>query len=155
MMLHLECSNDEALVRALGVPRKAIRHHSGSGPVAHALKQSSRPCIGMVDEDPHSTTPSYFSTFAEVERGDGLLLKEHKKCGHKLIVVMPDLEPWLLLIAKGIKVPPESFQLPSVPNRLHQIGDSQRLRYSDWIKRMHEQGAPGLLRLHRWLSPGV
>lgn len=151
MIRHLECSNDEAVVRALGVPRKLILHHAGSGSVAKALQNARESCIGMVDEDPRGSVPTYFGAFAELERGDGLVLKEHKKSGHRLIVVMPDLEPWLLEVARISKVPPGDFQLPSVANRLHQIGDAQRVRLGDWIKAMLEERAPGMVRLQQWL----
>lgn len=151
MIRHLECSSDEAVVRALGVPKKAILHHAGSGSVARALQKADAPCIGMIDEDPRGTVPSYFLSFVELEQGDGLVLKEHQRSGHRLIVVKPDLEPWLLTVSKSIGIPPEQFQLPPEPNRLHQIGDAQRLRLSEWIKLMLGDGAPGLLRLQRWL----
>jgi hypothetical protein len=106
----------------------------------------------MVDEDPRGSVPSYFSTFVELERGDGLVLKEHRKSGHRLIVVMPDLEPWLLEVSKACKVSPGDFQLPAPANRLHQIGDAQRARFGEWIKAMLEQKVPGLVRLQNWLS---
>lgn len=152
MIRHLECSNDEAVVRALGVPRKLILHHAGSGSVAKALQNAGKRCIGMVDEDPRGSVPSYFSTFTELERGDGLVLKEHRKSGHRLVVVMPDLEPWLLEVSRLSKVPPGDFQLPSLANRLHQIGDAQRVRFGEWIRRMLEERAPGLVRLKHWLG---
>lgn len=152
MIRHLECSNDEAVVRALGVPRKSILHHSGSGSVARTLEKASERCIGMVDEDPRGSVPSYFSSFVELERGDGLVLKEHRKSGHRLIVVMPDLEPWLLEVSKSCKVPPGDFQLPEMANRLHQIGDSQRIRFGDWVRCMLSEKASGLVRLQKWLG---
>ena len=152
MIRHLECSNDEAVVRALGVPRKSILHHAGSGSVARALQKANESCIGMVDEDPRGSVPSYFSSFSELERGDGLILKEHRKCGHRLVVVMPDLEPWLLEVSKACKVPPGDFQLPAVANRLHQIGDAQRVRFGEWIQCMLGEQARGLMRLKQWLG---
>jgi hypothetical protein len=152
MIRHLECSNDEAVVRALGVPRKSILHHAGSGSVAKALQKASERCIGMVDEDPRGSVPSYFSSFSELERGDGLVLKEHRKCGHRLIVVMPDLEPWLQEVSKACKVPPGDFQLPAAANRLHQIGDTQRIRFGEWIQCMLGEQARGIMRLKQWLG---
>jgi len=152
MIRHLECSNDEAVVRALGIPKKAILHHAGSGSVAKALQKANVRCVGMVDEDPRGTVPTYFGTFVEIDRGDGLILKEHRRSGHRLIVVMPDLEPWLLKVSKTVGLPPAAFQLPSEANRLHQIGNSQRIRFGDWIKQMLDQGAPGLVRLRGWLG---
>ena len=151
MTRYLECSNDEAVVRALGIPGK-LTHEAGSGEVANALKKAESPCIAMVDEDPMGTVPSYLKTFVEEDRGDGLILKKHPKQGHRLVVVMPDLEPWLLKVAKGAGIPPEKFQLPSKANQLHQIGPNQRLRFSKWITAMVEAGAPGLVRLKKWLE---
>jgi hypothetical protein len=149
----LECSNDEAVLRALGIPKRLIRHHPGSGEVANALKKAKEPCIAMVDEDPRGTVPLYLQReFREVERGDGLIFKESADRRHRLIVVMPDLEPWLLQISRDIGIPPEKFQLPSNPNQLHLIGDSQRLRFGKWIEAMHSEGATGLVRLLHWLG---
>ena len=51
-MIHLECDNDEALVRALGFPKKFITHHAGKPRVAKALKESqANRVVGLVDED--------------------------------------------------------------------------------------------------------
>ena len=120
--------------------------------MAKALEKATARCIGMVDEDPRGSSPTYFGSFAERDRGDGLILKEHKKSGHRLIVVMPDLEPWLLEVSRICKVPPDDFQLPVVANRLHQIGDAQRVRFGAWIAAMLEVRASGLLRLKEWLG---
>ncbi len=151
MIRHLECWNDEAVVRALGIPKKAIRHQSGSGAVAEALRKSSVPCLGMVDEDPRGTVPRYFGSFVVEDKGDGLILKIHPKAKHRLIVVMPDLEPWLLAVSQSVNVPPGDFKLPPDAKTLHQIGHAQRFRFAEWIERMLERGAPGLRRLQTWL----
>lgn len=151
MTRYLECWNDEAVVRAIGIPGK-LTHEAGSGEVANALKRAKVPCIAMVDEDPLGTVPSYLKTFEEADRGDDLILKRHPKQGHRLVVVRPDLEPWLLKVSKGISIPPEKFQLPAKANQLHLISSSQRLRFGKWIAAMLEAGAPGLLRLREWLK---
>lgn len=120
--------------------------------MAKALQKASERCVGMVDEDPRGSVPTYFSSFIELERGDGLVLKEHRKSGHRLIVEMPDLEPWLLEVSESCKVSPGDFQLPAIANRLHQIGDAQRIRFGEWVRCMLGEKASGLVRLQQWLG---
>ena len=74
MTVLVECDADEAVLRALGVPKQQLLHFGGKGKVINRLK-ALPDAIGMVDEDPASAQARDLNNY-QVERqtSEGLRL---------------------------------------------------------------------------------
>ena len=122
MRVLVECYPDEALMRALGVPRKRLRHEHCKGDVVNRLRKLPL-AIGMVDEDPGSAQPRDLTdSYRQSQAAEGLrLLTRQGSDAQKLIVVCPRLEDWLIHRADASGIKPEDYGLPGDPRRLHSV----------------------------------
>jgi len=121
MKIAVECYPDEAVLRALGVPRRQVLHEARKGEVFNWLKENARG-VGMGDEDPGNTQPHDLSNYQEVEAGEGLrLLVRRGSSGQRLIVVCPRLEDWLIQRAQKCGVDPKQHHLPGTAKELHNM----------------------------------
>jgi len=101
MFIYLECNADEELVRALGVPRKLIKHQSCKGNVCNNLEKSVEDSIGLIDKDPSSKQPTLLNNsrnLKEKKFGVELLITPNNK---KILVLHPRLEEWFEEAAKN------------------------------------------------------
>jgi len=101
MFIYLECNADEELVRALGVPRKLIKHQSCKGNVCNNLEKSVEDSIGLIDKDPKSKQPTLLNNsriLKEKKFGVELLITPNNK---KILVLHPRLEEWFEEAAKN------------------------------------------------------
>lgn len=154
-MIHLECDNDEALVRGLGVPRKAITHHAGKPRVAKALQQAGQGhVVGLVDEDPGSNGPPYLKEFNVVDDFPELGLRrfKHRSSEKWLVEIRPDLEPWLYATAKQFGVPPSEHHLPENLKVLHDHPKPHAAKLAALVADLAGKGNPRLLKLKAWLA---
>ena len=154
-MIHLECDNDESLMLAMGVPRRAMSHHAGKGRVSKALSNSSCSSdIGLIDEDPGQPPPRYLREFRLVEESTalGLVLYQHPLEGKRLIEIRPDLEPWLYRIGPIVGVHPIQHRLPGVPSGLHQRARKLRTGLLSYLAACREAGSPHLAKLEGWIA---
>jgi hypothetical protein len=153
MKIAVECYPDEAVLCALGVPRKQLRHEARKGEVFNWLKRIPG-AVGMVDEDPTSAQPRDLSNYQQKEAAEGLrLLVRRGNSGQRLIVVCPRLEEWLIQRAGVCGVDPKQYHLPGTPKELHDI---PRYEQKDGFRRFlaelnHDRGM-GLLR--QWVLQG-
>ncbi len=157
-MIHLECDNDETLMLAMGVPRRAISHHAGKGRVSKALSNASRSSdIGLIDEDPGQPPPRYLREFRLVEEAItlGLVLYRHPVEGKRLIEIRPDLEPWLYQIGPVVGVHPIEYRLPDVPSGLHQRARKLRASLLSYLAACRAAGSPHLTKLESWIVPSL
>ena len=153
-MIHLECDNDEALIRGLGVARKNIVHHGGKPRVAKALELASGSSItGMVDEDPGSVPPPYLKQFQVDENLGDLGLKRyvHPKTRTWLIEISPDLEPWLYKAAQKAGLKPKDYGLPESYKDLHHYPKNYSARLTEFVKQMASKGSRHILALQKWI----
>ena len=122
MTVLAECYPDVALLGALGVPRKQLRHERCKGEIINRLKKLPG-AIGLVDEDPGSAQPRDLTdSYHEAQAAEGLrLLVRQGKGGQKLVVICPRLEDWLMQRARSSGIKPEDYGLPSDPDRLHGV----------------------------------
>lgn len=153
-MIHLECDNDETLMLALGVPRRAISHHAGKGRVSKALSIASRSSeIGLIDEDPGQPPPRYLREFRIVEESSalGLVLYQHPAEGKRLVEIRPDLEPWLYRIGPVVGVHPMEHRLPGVPSGLHQQARKLRPALLSYLAACRAARSPHLTKLEGWI----
>ena len=154
-MIHLECDNDEAVVRGLGFSRGEISHHAGKPRVAFALqKATSADHTGMVDQDPGQSPPTYLAQFklVEVSNKDGLALWVHPKEEKRLIEIRPDLEPWLYASGKLAGVKPESCHLPADHRLLHQNAKRHTKHLVEFVHALLAAGSSRVLLLQQWLQ---
>jgi hypothetical protein len=65
MKIAVECYPDEAVLCALGVPRKQLLHEARKGEVFNWLKKTPGG-LGVVDEDPGSAQPRDLVSYQQV-----------------------------------------------------------------------------------------
>jgi hypothetical protein len=119
-MIYLECYTDKALVRALGIHKKEIYHSGNKGNVCKNLSKN-RNSIGLVDEDPFSTQPSYIRKLKTKSQECDIKVLFDENSQNHLIVLCPRLEDWILKSAKEARVNLEEYSLPVDADELHKI----------------------------------
>lgn len=132
----LECNPDEALIKVLGYTRKMITHQSSRGQVINYLERNPT-AVGIVDDDPGSARPTYFSKFSPETDGQ-FDIESYKiaKLGTRLIVIKPRLEEWILKYAKELKLDLKQHSLPSNGSDLHKVINTRIPRFENMIKEM-------------------
>jgi len=65
MRILVECYADETLLRALGMPRKQLRHERCKGEVVKRVRKFGC-ATGLIDEDPASAQPRELDNYKEV-----------------------------------------------------------------------------------------
>ena len=121
MRILVECYPDEALLRALGVSKKLLRHERCKGEVVKRVRKFDC-ATGLIDEDPASAQPRDLDNYKQVQAAEGLrLLARRNDKNKRLIIVCPRLEDWLIERAKSSGIQPEDHGLPTDPDRLHGI----------------------------------
>jgi hypothetical protein len=121
MKVLVECNADEAVLRALGLPRKQLLHFGGKYELVKKLKGRAHD-VGMIDEDPGKGQPKDLSSYRQTNSAEGLhLLARSGRGGQRLVIVCPKLEDWLIERSKLSGIRPEDYGLPNDPDRLHSI----------------------------------
>ena len=121
MRILVECYPDEALLRALGVSKKQLRHERCKGEVVKRVRKFDC-ATGLIDEDPSSAQPRDLDNYKQVRAAEGLrLLARRDDKNKRLIIICPRLEDWLIQRAGLSDIKPEDYGIPSRPDRLHSI----------------------------------
>jgi hypothetical protein len=143
----VECNPDEALVKILGYTRKMITHQPSKGQVINYL-QKNPSALGIVDEDPDSARPSYFSKFT-METNDQFGIESYyiSKLGTRLIVIKPRLEEWVLRQAKEVMIDVKQHSFIDNGNELHKVINTRIPRFEGLIKEMMDKKSKGLIHL--------
>ena len=151
--IHLECKPDEVLVKALGFSRKAVRHHNDKGRVCNTLQKHLNE-VGMIDEDPMAPQPTYLASLLVVagESKHNLRVLTDTARGHKVIIVCPRLEEWIIQVAVGQQVDMGQFGLPSKASTLHKLITSRLGQFSNLVSHLLDQQAEPILHLQRLLN---
>jgi len=151
MKVFVECYPDEALLRAIGVPRKQLRHERCKGEVVKKVLKLDC-ATGIVDEDPASAQPRDLSSYEEVEVAEGLrLLVRRGSSERRLIVVCPRLEEWLIERAHLSDVKPKDYNLPDDASRLHSIARYDRKDgFQQFLAELIDRDK-GVRLLRRWV----
>ena len=132
MTVFVECKPDETLVVALGAVKRDITHYQGKDELAKALQKKSD-VVAMIDEDPLSAQPSYLKSLSVEDAVSGIRLLRDKKRSHRVLVVCPRLEDWLVAAVKESGLTLQDFGYHAVDGRsLHaeineRIGSLQKL----------------------------
>ena len=151
MKVLVECNADEAVLRALGVSKKQLRHERGKGEVVkRVLKFDS--ATGLIDEDPASAQPRDLDNYKQVQAAEGLhLLTRRDDKNKRLIVVCPRLEDWLIERAESSGIRPEDYDLPSDPDKLHSIPRyEQKDGFCRFLAELKERDS-GMDLLRQWI----
>jgi hypothetical protein len=143
----IECNPDEALLQVLGYTRKMITHQSSKGEVINYLKRNPS-AIGIVDDDPGSAKPSYFSAFSpETKVRFGIESYVIDKLKTRLIVMKPRLEEWVLQNALELNVNLSDYSIPATGHELHKVINTRIPKFKDLLSEMVEKGSPALNHL--------
>lgn len=151
MRVLVECYPDESLLRALGVPRKQLRHESCKGQVVKRVLKFDC-ATGLVDEDPTSPQPRELDNYGQVQAAEGLrLLARRDDKDKRLIVICPRLEDWLIQRARASGIKLEEYHLPCDPDRLHGIPRyEQKQGFRRFLLALKEQDK-GMGLLRKWI----
>ena len=151
MKVLVECYPDAALLRALGVSRKQLRHERCKGEVVKRVHKFGN-ATGLIDEDPASAQPRDLGNYKQVQAAEGLrLLARRDDKNKRLIIICPRLEDWLIQRAGLSDIEPEDFGVPSNPNRLHSIVRyDQKDGFQEFLAELKEQDK-GMHLLRRWI----
>ena len=80
MKVLVECGADEAVLRALGIPRKQLLHFGGKYELVKKLKERAHD-TGMVDEDPGRVQPQDMGSYRQMDSAEGLRLLARQGSG--------------------------------------------------------------------------
>jgi len=151
-MFLVECYNDETVLRAIGVSRKAIRRMRGkSNVIGHLKKDAHRKDTGMVDRDARSPNPAPLGPFIHAEAEHDAVLYTYKE--QRLVVVEDNIEDWIVkaLLACGLKL--SDYTPASTAAKLNRL--EARVCEPGLMKAMNallENGSPHVATLKRYLG---
>ena len=117
-MLLLECSPDEALARKLGCARRGLRHLAGKSRICTYLSESESN-IGLIDEDPKTVQPPYLDDLQLESEQHEIRLYRDAARNHRLVVLCPRLEEWLIRTTELAGIALADFGLSNRGNDLH------------------------------------
>jgi hypothetical protein len=114
----VECNPDAVLAETLGF--KEPIHAKGNAKVTRYVCENEG-VVGLQDEEPNSIPPRMLARFTEVRREHDMRLMEWE--GHRIVVLYPRLEEWILKTAERAQIDPEEmrFNLPRDPGRLKNV----------------------------------
>jgi hypothetical protein len=148
-MIIVECDPDEFLIKAMGFSK--IKHGGCKGKVLSAVKKKSG-VIGIIDEDPDSGQPSEMHEYVELESKSSIKLLVRKEDKNKMVIVIsPELEPWILNRARKNQLSPKDFGLPDDADGLKRIPHIERKKnFKEFIMRLIEKDEE-IKTLKQWL----
>ena len=151
MTVLFECYADEALVRALGVPKKERRHAGDKGKVLNGVRRATSPALGLVDEDPEAR--QRVPDFELRGEAHGLRLLELRQDRTKRAVVLsPRLEDWLVGRAKSCGLRLADYGLPERGHDLQGIPHVERRpRFHAFLADLLAADE-GMRTLKKWLA---
>ncbi|MDN5216989.1 hypothetical protein QQ020_33270 [Fulvivirgaceae bacterium BMA12] len=151
----LECKPDEVLIKSLGYTRKMITHQANKGEVVKYLIKNPG-AIGIVDQDPGSTEPSFMKDFQKIDKIQfDIDCRFSQKWKTKLIVLRPRLEEWVVKYAKVSKLKLANYSLPNTGKELHKIINSRLKNFERLLEDMHEAKNEALLHLKESLNTKI
>lgn len=95
-MIFVECHADETLIKAFGIPARAIKHEYGKARACNRLK-NVRNSLALLDEDPLAVQHPY------------------------IIFLSPRLEEWIIKAANEARINLGDYGLSGDPDKLHDI----------------------------------
>jgi hypothetical protein len=152
MEIVVECNPDEALMRALGYPRKMVFHQSSKAEVLRYLEKNPT-SIGIVDEDPGRNNAGYFTKYRKQGQAKfGIEEFFNTKIKTRLIVLKPRLEEWVLGHAIASQVDPKKYSLPADGHHLHKSINEQIPKFEKMLAEMLTKKSKALLHLKQLID---
>ena len=141
MIIYVECSPDEILIRRLtGLPRRRVIHElKGKYEVLKRLSEQSD-LWAVVDEAPNSHVPPYLNQMSLIENlsDDGIKVFQDRSRRNRVVVLTPRLEKWIVAAAKTAGIKMADYGLPDDPadciGTLTQTSGNTRCCYMRWMK---------------------
>jgi len=150
-MIYVECNPDEALIKALGIPRRGI-HHSGNKVKVCKRLQKSKNSKGLVDDDPLSEKPPYIDRMKLHSNEHNIKLLYDERSKNYLIVLCPRLEEWILEASKEVNIDVSNYSLPNKPVELHKIVNTRIKEFEKLIEDLIKQGSRMLKTLEKLIK---
>ena len=109
--------------------------------------------IGLVDEDPGSSNPTYLSKFQHKvkEQYDIQCLHIPRK-GTRLIVIRPRLEEWILKHVALSQINLKNYSLPDKGKDLHKVINGRLSKFESMVKEMLSLQNEALLYLKKAIT---
>ncbi len=136
-MIVIECNNDECFIRAMGFPKKSVRHERGKEGVLERVETGK---IGIIDEDPDSRQSPERKKYLVKKSESTITLLVHKDDENKRVIQLtPVLESWLLFRAKQNGISPKAYHLPDDFHELKKIPRlDSRKNFLNFIEKLIE-----------------
>jgi hypothetical protein len=154
MIVLVECYSDTALIRALGVQRRSLRHEFCKGNVMNALRKEASDAAGLIDADPNTQNPpAELSNYRQTQTANGLRLLVHTREPQKRVVeVDPRLEDWLVARAAACGLDLAQYGLPRTARELKRIPRyDTKPGFQPFLQDLL-RADNGMKTLKRWLS---
>jgi hypothetical protein len=155
MLIYTECYADTELIKSLGFSKKQYIHRPNKPKIGyHLVNGKIKDVLAIVDEDPfpNKTSHRIFNRFETLKRfsKERLVLKKYKT--FYIIELCPDLEGWLLHIAKQSKFNLADFIDPAYlksSRALHDFTATANIpaKFTKCINSMLENEVEGMMRL--------
>ena len=152
MTVLVECKPDETLIRQLGRARRDCVHHDDKGRVCNRLARTEG-LVAMIDDDPGSAQPKYLSALETVSDADGIRVLRVGSRNHRVIVLKPRLEEWMIATAKAADISMGDFGLSDRGNELHKEINSRLPAFAKLIDALSGAGSKRLGKLRELLNP--
>ena len=150
-MLLLECKPDEELARQLGRARRECLHLNDKGRVCNRLKRTQG-LVAMIDDDPGAAQPPYLRELELVSDENGIRVLRDAARNHRVIILQPRLEEWVIAGAKAAQVDMEDFGLSERGNEFHREINSRLPAFSKLIDALVAARSPRVARLRELLG---
>jgi len=150
MIIHVECSPDEILIKGGGFTKKQIKHHQGKSRVFAALRKS-KDQIAMVDEDPGSTAHPYEKELILKSESHDIKYFIDQKRNHKILVLKGNLEVWIIATCKKSTINMEEFGLPQRADELHEVINNRLSAFGKLVDSLNKN-SESFDKLTEWLK---
>lgn len=150
-MVLLECKPDETLVRYLGVTKRNFYHQNDKGRVCNMLAKKEGH-VAMIDEDPGSAQPVYLRTLSNVSDEDGIRVLRDETRAHRVVILRPRLEEWIIETASIAGVKMEDFGLSNRGNELHREINSRLENFTRLLGALDAAGSKRLGKLRTLIT---
>jgi hypothetical protein len=147
-MLLLECKPDEELARRLGRIRRDCLHLNDKGRVCNWLKRKEG-LVAMIDEDPGAAQPPYLKELKRVSDEHGIRVLCDESRGHRVVILQPRLEEWVIETARTANIAMEGFGLSERGNELHREINSRLPGFAKLVDRLLDVQSPRMACLQR------
>lgn len=122
-MIFFECYADEALLRFVGFSSRELKggHSFGRSNVCLKLKKTGR-SVGLIDEDPNATQDAYLKQLYLLRPNyvDSYLIHiVDEALENRLLILRPNLEGFIVKIARERKIDLKDFNLSDNVRELH------------------------------------